>query len=177
MAVYNSTFFFYLLWLLPTLSFLWKRRMVKGGSALSKRLRKQSLERLKAHRRRLKSFLQDELLKANMIRDFKKANMTDDQIANHLLELEFRANLPVTNDDVDLDPSRVLSAATVWANLGIVLYNLLLFILFFPNHTLYLAGGLSAMYVSLHAVDNYMTVGRRQMFCSPATLSSLPIDV
>jgi hypothetical protein len=102
-------------WIVIASSIAWKRRQVFSGgkSWLAKNMKSKELHKKKRHRRRLRDFLEDELLRGQMIKEFDE-KMGKEECARHMEELQQIASRDVTKDDVQVSTNEVLGAAMRW---------------------------------------------------------------
>lgn len=145
-------------WIFIAGSLAWKRRQVFSGgkSWLAKNMKNTELNKKKRHRRRLRDFLEDELLRGQMIKEFEE-NMGKEECARHMEELQQIASRDVTKDDVHVSTNEVLGAAMRWICL---IFTLVagLFVAALGNCVMlldFLVG------LGLHIADNKLTVTRR----------------
>lgn len=104
--------------------------------------------RVVRRRKRLKDLLADDLLRENMMKDFSRT-MDPEELASHMQELEFRANLPVSEGDMNVSKRMVLEAAITRAELAIWGYEFILFLLGFSQWL-----GAAVLYSVAHFLDN-----------------------
>mmetsp|Transcript_18363 Transcript_18363/g.25900 ORF Transcript_18363/g.25900 Transcript_18363/m.25900 type:complete len:180 (+) Transcript_18363:124-663(+) len=147
-----------------------KRRMARGGSNLSKRLKEQALKRKQSNRRRLRDMVNDPLLSKQMERGISNCiNNTDTNItvAERMEEIRTRANQPVTHDDVNISAEDISSAAIIHTWLLLLLLFGTVAFCFLWEDTIFIWVGL----VLVELVDDMMVFSRRKItgICQPSS--------
>lgn len=139
----------------PALSaFVWKRRMIRGGSWITKLVKNQAIARTQQRRRRLGDFLKDDLLRTQMKNQFLRGRMSTEKCDQHLLDLERLAAEPVTSDDVRITTDTILGEVMwqiwlvlmVWYAIACMIWGGAVIAVW------YIAGFL--FWVAMHTMDN-----------------------
>ena len=131
--------------------------MTRGGgtSWLARNMKTQALREKRRRRKRLRDFLDDELLRHEMIKEFDE-KMGKEECARHLEELQTTASREVTPDDVHVSSNEVEGAAMRWIVLICAVFAVLMLVCFGEG------GGLLDLSVALgfHVLDNKFTMRR-----------------
>ena len=149
-------------WVLPTVSLLWKRQMLKGGSWVAKTVKEDALKAKKQKRRRLGDFLRDDLLRNQMVKRFLK-DMTQEQCDQHMKELDLMASQEVTPDDVRVATGDILDNVMWRIWLGLCAWLFLGYMVCGETETEYLYIVVFFLWMIIHMVDNKMHVSSFEM--------------
>lgn len=146
--------------MVPALStFVWKRRMIRGGSWITKLVKNQAIARNQRRRRRLGDFLKDDLLRTQMKNQFLRGGMSTEKCDQHLLDLERLAAEPVTSDDVRITTDTILGEVMWRIWLGLLVWYAIACIIRGGEGIAvwYIAGFL--FWVAMHMMDNKYNLG------------------
>lgn len=140
-------------------SIVWKRRESRSGgkSWLATNMKNKALGKKQRRRKRLRDFLQDDVLRAQMIKEFDE-NMGKEECARHMEELHQIASREITLDDVHVSTNEVLGAAMRWICLIFTVVAGAVVLVFQDWNVLldFLAA------LGLHVVDNKLNGTRRR---------------
>jgi ABC-type multidrug transport system fused ATPase/permease subunit len=176
----NTSFMLFVFWTqfvlwtaVPVASFVWKRQMIKGGSAIAKLVKTQALKRKQRKRRRLGDILKDDLVRNQMIRQFQR-KMTTQECEQRIQELKEIAAQEVTSDDVHISIDNILEAAMMRIWLAFGAWLLLLF--FGWDSMFYAHIGICLAWIGIHELDNRVNFGKFELMSCCGTKPAFDDD-
>mmetsp|Transcript_2649 Transcript_2649/g.3917 ORF Transcript_2649/g.3917 Transcript_2649/m.3917 type:complete len:261 (+) Transcript_2649:137-919(+) len=94
-------------------SVAWKTKMTSPGGPLAKQLKQDAKKKKQRRRKRLKDFLNDDMLRRQMVKDFEANGMGVEECEEHMKELELEASRGEHDNDDDDDGDIQISSAQV----------------------------------------------------------------